>query len=134
MTVIQKKELKELAAARKRKTDEIDTIKALQEAYELSKESPVQGSIGSLVDNFAGGATGLFDLAGQYIKDPDRDFNVNTMSLRKSQTANAARSAVSEDIETPLLRKLYDVGMSIGDMVTASAGNFGLWNTPYVFR
>ena len=127
------KELKELAAARKRKTDEIDTIKALQEAYELSKESPVQGSIGSLVDNFAGGATGLFDLAGQYIKDPDRDFNVNTMSLRKSQTANAARSAVSEDIETPLLRKLYDVGMSIGDMVTASAGTLGYGTLPMFF-
>lgn len=90
---------------------------------DFAKMAPVASSVLSPVASTMGGAVSAADLAAQGAKKlvTGEDINYNSRAQQIGRAAEDIRGAVSEEIDSPVGRFFYDVGMSAADSLAAGA-------------
>lgn len=88
---------------------------------DFAKMAPVASSVLSPVASTIGGAVSAADLAAQGAKKlvTGEDINYNSRAQQIGRAADDIRGAVSEEIDSPVGRFFYDVGMSAADSLAA---------------
>lgn len=90
---------------------------------DFAKMAPVASSVLSPVASTMGGAVSAADLAAQGAKKlvTGEDINYNSRAQQIGRAAEEIRGEVSENIESPVGRFFYEVGMSAADSLAAGA-------------
>lgn len=92
---------------------------AMQDAAEFAERLPIIASVASVPANLVGGVTGMVGNIGSQIVTGEVD--ETAWYNRPTSWAGAARTAVSEGIEDPVLRFMYDTTMSTADFAAQAA-------------
>lgn len=113
-------EVNQLGQYLQTQVDDAAAAEAQQKTVEYATEHPILSSITSVADNLYGGISAGLEM-GRYAIYGDKDQSLNTSGYGFANTnkASTTRETVSNNIENPVGKFLYNVGMSMADSSVA---------------